>query len=304
MPLVENISNKRKFWFIDVGFIWKFIPFKTSDKRKHRVMYFVLTCIQPKYILSMNWMTTRESLYMVWTAKHQKSKFIVVQHGAYGGGVVRDISHKYTKCDFFLTWGSFFTEKFKRNNSLKKVSIIDFGNTIYNKLKRENFAYKDKKTNKILLLPTALKKGDLLHFYNLINRLKELDFQIVVKEHGKQGIEKDKNGNIKYPSIEGFTKITGQLYLTLEENDFDFIIADHSTALLDAIFFKNKVLYFDPKNNIKGYTTQYSKYLPNIFVDDYSTKSKNYFKDAIDIENQEALFANMVTLGNNNLEII
>jgi hypothetical protein len=90
----------------------------------------------------------------------------------------------------------------------------------------------------------------------------------------------------------------------LEENDFDFIIADHSTALLDAIFFKNKVLYFDPKNNIKGYTTQYSKYLPNIFADDYSNKSKNYFKDAIDIEKQEALFANMVTLGNNNLEII
>jgi hypothetical protein len=304
MPLVENTFNKRKFRFIDVGFIWKFIPFKTSDKRKHSVMHFILSCIQPKYIISMNWLTQRESLYMVWTAKHPKSKFIVLQHGAYVGGIVTDKPHKYTKCDIFLTWGSFFSKEFKRNNSLKKVNIIDFGNTIYNKVKRENFAYKDKKTNKILLLPTALNKGDLLHFYNLINRLKELDFQIVVKEHAKQGIEKDKNGIIKYPSIEGLTKITGPLYPILQNNDFDFIIADHSTALLDAIFFKNKVLYFDPKNNIKGYTTQYSKYLMNIFLDDYSNKGRNYFKEAIYIENQEALFANMVTLGNNNLEII
>jgi len=303
-PLVANLDNQKMFWFIEIGFIWRCIPFKTTDKRKHKIMYLILNCIHPKYILSMNWMTKRESLYKVWTANHPQSKFIVVQHGAYIGGIVMDIPHKYTKCDIFLTWGTFFVEQFTQNNSLKKVKILDFGNSIYNKLQRENFAYQENQSNKILLLPTALNKDSLFYFYYLINRLKKLDFQVVVKEHTLQGIQKDKNKITKYPSIEGLTKITGQLYSILQENDFDFIICDHSTALLDAIFFKNKVLYFDPKNNITGYTTQYSKYLTNIFADDYSNKSKNYFKETIDIESQEALFDNMVTLGNNQIRTI
>lgn len=298
LPLATNPINKQSYWFFDVNLIWKYIPFKNANKWKHRIMHVLLTSIQPKYILSMNWMTQRESLYMVWTAKHPPSKFVVIQHGAYAGGVVTDIPHKYTKCDVFLTWGPFFVEQFTQYNSLKKVKILDFGNTIYNKLNRENFAYQENQTNKILLLPTALNKDSLVYFYNLTNRLKKLDFQLVVKEHAFQGIQ---NRTIKYPSIEGLTKITGQLYSILQENDFDFIIADHSTALLDAVFFKNKVLYFDPKNKSKGYTTQYSKYLTNIFADDYSNKGQNYFKEAIDIENQEALFANMVTLGNNKM---
>jgi len=90
----------------------------------------------------------------------------------------------------------------------------------------------------------------------------------------------------------------------LEENDFDLIIADHSTALLDAIFFKNKVLYLILKIYQGIYNSIFKVFTQYFTSDHYSTKSKNYFKDAIDIENQEALFTNMVTLGNNNLEII
>ena len=56
------------------------------------------------------------------------------------------------------------------------------------------------------------------------------------------------------------------------------------------------------KNNIKRYTIQYLNYLTNIFANDYSNKGQNYFKEAIDIENQKALFANMVTLGNNQIK--
>lgn len=298
-PLVTNGFNRKKFWFIPIGIIWKYIPFKTSDKRKHRIMYFLLNCIHPKYILSMNWQSQRESLYKVWTNRNSNSKFIVVQHGAYVGGIVTDIPHKFTKCDIFLTWGSYFVEQFKAYNSLKKVEIVNFGNPIYNMYDRENFEYKDNNSNKVLIIPTALDKNDILHFYELLKRLKDVGFQVVVKEHNKQGKEKDINDNLKYPSIEGVNKITGELYSILKDNDYDFIISDHSSSLLDTIFFKNKVIYFDPNNNTKGYTTNYSKYLTNLYLNDLNSMNKHSFYELVDLENQELLFGNMITTGTN-----
>lgn len=301
-PLVSNGHNRRKYWFIDVGFLWRCIPFKTSDKRKHKIMYFLLNCVQPKYILSMNWLSKRESLYKVWTARNKGSKFIVVQHGAYVGGVVTDVPHKYIRCDIFLTWGPYFVEQFKAYNSLKKLDIVNFGNTIYNTYNRNTIAYRDANSNKVLLLPTALNETDTIPFYELISWLKQLNYEIVVKPHNKQGKEKDQNGVLKYPIIEGVKLISGALYPTLHKNDFEFIIADHSSALLDAIFFKNKVIYFEPINKTKGFTTQYSKYLPNIFSEDYGKMNKNSISYLINIEKQEALFASMVSLSNNEID--
>ncbi|AWG23042.1 hypothetical protein FFWV33_16680 [Flavobacterium faecale] len=301
-PLAKNSSNKKNYYFFDIGLIWRYIPFKTSDKKKHKIMYFILSCIQPKYIISMNWQTQRESLYKVWTAKRNNSKFIVIQHGVYVGGTVTDVPHKYTKCDIFLTWGPYFTTEFSKFNSLKKVEVFNFGNSIYNNFNRDNYKYKSTRTNKILILPTALDAKNILYVNVLIKKLQELKFEVFVKEHGKQGVEKDRNGLLKYPNIEAVTKITGQLYSILQNNDYDFIIADHSSSLLDAIFFKNKVLYCDPNNKSNGYTTQYSKYLANVFLDNYSLKYKNYFEDLLNISNQEALLAEMISTGNNELD--
>lgn len=250
----------------------------------------------------MNWQSKRESLYKVWTANHANSSFIVIQHGSYVGGVVTDIPHQYTKCDVFLTWGSFFTEEFIKKNSRKNVRIVNFGNPIYNQYNRAHFTYKENRTHKILLLPTALDSNDLIPFNVLLNKLKELQFYVVVKEHGKQGVEKDLSGRLKYPKIEGVTKSTGELYTILLKNDFDFIISDHSTALLDSVFFKNKVLYFDPNNHAKGYTTNYSKYLPNLFDQDLATCETNTFYDLLSIPNQEALFSNMIHSGDNAID--
>lgn len=302
MPIAKEPYNKQRYWFFDIGTIWKFIPFKTSDKRKHRIMYFLLNCIQPKYILSMNWISPRESLYMVWTAKNPKSKFIRVQHGSYAGGIPISPTAKYTKCNVFLVWGSYFVEQFNMYNSQKKVAIHNFGNPIYNTYNRDDFTYKNNKSNEVLLTPTALDKEDILPFNKLIQRLKDLGFQVVVKEHNKQGREKDENGVLKYPSIEGVDKVTGELYTILQNNTYDFIIADHSSALLDAIFFKNKVLYFDPNNKVKGYVTNYSKYLINLYTMDIEKINKETLYDAINIENQEALLANMITHGDNRLD--
>ena len=104
-PLADDADNKKYFVFWSLGNFWKCIPLKNKHKLKHRIMYVILSLLNPKYILSMNWISKRESLYKVWTAKNPKSKFVVVQHGGYVGGFVTDIPHRYTKCDDFLTWG-------------------------------------------------------------------------------------------------------------------------------------------------------------------------------------------------------
>lgn len=261
-------------------------------------MYVVLSCIQPKYIISMNWLTKRESLYMVWTAKHSKSKFIVMQHGAYVGGIVTDIPHKYTKCDIFLTWGRFFVEQFIANNKSKKVKIVNFGNSIYNEYNRTNYSYKEQISNKVLLVPTALDKINISILYSLIYRLKELSFEVEVKAHAYQGRT---NVGIEYPNFHGITLVKGQVYEILQKSDYEFVISDHSSSLLDAIFFKNKVLYFDPNNNSKGYITNYSNFLANLFEEDFTNIEKVDFYNLVNVEKQEALFDNMISRGNNEI---
>lgn len=304
MPIANHPLNKMKYWFVEVNLIWKYIPFKTTDKRKHKVMYVILSLITPKYIISMNWLSQRESLYKVWTKKKSSSKFIVVQHGAYVGGVVidEDIDHRYTKCDIFLTWGTYFVHQFNHYNGKKKVQLVNFGNTIYNNLNRAKYTYKNNKNNKILMLPTALDYENIKLFYSLLNKLKELKFDVFVKSHGKQGTELDANQTLKFPAMKGVTIIVSDLYTLLEDNDYDCIISDHSSSLLDAVFFKNKVLYFDPNNDTKSYKTNYSNYLINIFnlYNQIDTKDKMY--EAISIANQEALLSNMIHPGNNVLE--
>ena len=262
-------------------------------------MYVILSLLNPKYILSMNWISKRESLYKVWTAKNPKSKFIVVQHGGYVGGFVTDIPHRYTKCDVFLTWGPYFTQQFKGYNGLKNVEILSFGNPVYNAYNREVFNYKQSQTRKILLLPTALDEANAKHIYFLINKLKDLNFNVTLKEHAMQGTSKDAHGNLRFPSIEGVEKIQGNLYHLLQKNDFDLVICDHSSSLLDAIFFKNKVIYFDPNNKTKGYTTHYSKYLVNLFETQFESLTKEDFYHLLSIEQQEGLLNNMITMGSN-----
>ncbi len=267
-------------------------------------MYILLNVIKPRYILSMNWQSKRESLYMVWTSKYPKSKFLVIQHGSYVGGYVTDIAHRYAKCDVFLTWGSYFVSAFSKFNDRKKVKLVSFGNPIYNCFNREHYSYNTQLKNKVLLLPTALNNENLNYLYSLIEKFKSLNFEMVLKPHALQGNNYiNPDGTFKYPKIEGINQIKGALYPILQENDYDFIISDHSTSLLDAIFFKNKVLYFDPNNKVKGYITHYSHFLPNLFDEDFASLSKDRLYELLSIEKQEALFNDMIYLGNNEIDL-
>ncbi len=133
LPIINNPINKQKFVFINVMYLWRIFPLPGKYKLKFKIMYLILNIISPKYIIDINWVSKWESLYKVWTKKHQKSKFIVIQHGGYVGGIIKDNAHKYTKCDVFLTWSEYFTNLFKEYNKGKKTEIVTFGNTVYNK---------------------------------------------------------------------------------------------------------------------------------------------------------------------------
>lgn len=307
LPVINNKNNKKKYLFFNINFIWKLIPFKNSNKLKHRIMFFILNVVNPKYIISMNWISTRESLYMVWTKKNSNSKFIVIQHGLYLGGVLtKNISElKYTKCNIFFVWGDFFLRQFYFFNSKKNVKIIPFGNPIYNSFERINFNYKnDNNSNKVLFIPTALNKTDLEYFYILIQRIEQFGIKVYVKNHNKQGNnELNFQNEKKYPEIHNVNQIFGNLYDILKNNDFDFIISDHSSSLLDAIFFKNKVLYYDPNNKVKGYVTHYSHILPNLFDEDFTSLSKERLYELLSIEKQEKLLDSMIFKGNNIIDI-
>lgn len=296
--IIDNPNNRKDFIFINMVSLWKMIPIKNKFKIKSIIIYSLLNFINPKYILSTSWTSSRDRIYKLWTSRHSDSKFIVLHHGTYVGGIVLGKQYKYTNCDVFLTWGEYFTRMFKEFNQGKKVRIISFGNPVYNFHNRNNFSYKNHRTGKILLLPTAINKERIKPFYKLVAKLRSINFDILLKEHNFQG--RTKPDPAQYPEIEGVEKTNKNTYEMLAKNEFDFIISDYSTALLDAIFFKNKVIFFSPNSKHTEYTkNEYSRYLNNAFYYYERFINKDDWYCFVDVEAQEKLLSNMVHQGDN-----
>lgn len=297
-PIVNNPENKKHLIFFDPEIIWKMTAvFGKKSKLRYTTISLLLSFFSPKYILNINWLTKRDTLFYVWCKKSQKSKFVVMQHGSYVGGIVTDVHHRLAKCQIFLCWSEYFKSTFENFIFNKKnTKFIAFGNPVYNQYDRSLFNYNQAKSNTVLILPTALDRQLQFHYTELIQKLQSFGFQVYYKEHSQQ---QKIFGELPFK----INKIDGSLYEILQDNDYDFIIADHSSSLLDSIFFKNKVLYFDANNKIKGYTTNYSDYLLNLFDIIYTDIHKKSFYQLINIENQEALLANMIINGDNKLEV-
>lgn len=296
LPLVSDPKNRKAFFFLQVAHIWGLIPFKSSDKRKHKIMFVILSVLKPRYILGINWLSPRETLYKVWTKSHPRTKFVVVQHGAYVGGIVTEINHRYAKCDIFLTWGDYFTLIFREYNKGKRVEIISFGNPVYNLYSRENIKPKINHSSTVLLIP-SLVTNEMLPYYNkLIEKLKALGYFVYFKPHSFQK-------RSKYAMLTNVIEKKEVLRILLTENNFDFIISDISSALLDAIFFKNKVAFFDPSNAQKnGYVKNiYSTYLTNIYPACFHFENKEDFDCCFDLNAQENILSLMYKANNNSL---
>jgi alpha-glucosidase (family GH31 glycosyl hydrolase) len=165
---------------------------------------------------------------------------------------------------------------FQNYNKGKKVNIVNFGNPIYNSLDRNSFTYNKERITHILLLPTLIKSTAIQKEYiTLIEKIKDMGVNLTIKTHPMQS---------KYHNFERSLIIEKDIYQILKQKRFNLVISDNSTALLDAIFFKHRVLFFDPSEQ----NTVYSKYLQNI----YHSKRLETFNDLdvlVDIAAQEKL---------------
>lgn len=296
-PLI-NEENKKHFVFVNSILVWRLAPIPGKYKVKFRIVYLILTIINPKYIIDINWITKWQSLYIVWTKKHNNSKFIVIQHGGYVAGIVTDIAHRYAKCDIFLVWSEYYKKIFEEYNNGSKLNIVVFGNPVFNEIKRDRDNYKNNNSGKILLMPTAITSDKLKYYYNLVKKLKEIGFEVFFKGHNFQGKLR------QYPKIETVIMEERKTYDFLKLKDYEIIFSDTSSALIDAIFFRNKVLYFSPCINFdKDYKNNiYSEYLENIYdvIDDIN--SKDELLSYINIAKQEELLKRMIFLGDNKIK--
>lgn len=291
-PIINTI-NKQDYFFIPLKNVWILFSFFGRGKLRSKVFYVFLKIVNPKFILSVNWISKRQILYYLW-AKINNKDFIVVQHGSYVGGKITDNAHKYARCTKMLCWSEYFKLTFEENNIGKKVRFINFGNSVYNCLNRPKEYKEYKKTESILLLPTFMNDDDVFKDYLFfIKKLKKLNYKVTIKQH---------NFQIKNKPINGFNSINGNIYKLLSERNFDLIISDHSSALLDAIFFKNRVLYYNTSK--KNMSNIYSDYFHNLSELELNNLTNNTLESFLNISKQEELFEKLANGHTKNNKLI
>lgn len=280
-PLLNNF-NKHKFIFISANPIWKILTVLGNRKLRDKAVLLVLKVVNPVAILSMNWISNRQHVYFLF-AKQKKREFIVVQHGSYVGGIIKDEAHKFAKCTTMLCWSKFFTDTFTLLNPNTITKFINYGNPVYNMYNRATFTYNEAPIKNILCLPTYMKEEYVLkRFKKLYDKLLSLGYNVVVGEHSFQKrLNPLSNVNVSN---------TRSLEL-LKKNEFDLVISDHSSALLDAIFFKNKVLYFNA--HLENTENKYSEYLLNINTLKIEEITQDILLNTINIKDQELLFSEL-----------
>ena len=229
-PIIHNEYNRKEYIFISDYWMWRYVPFRSSSKWKYRIIYLILSFLSPHLILDINWINLKGGFYHLWAKKNRPSKFVVLQHGSYAGGIVTDIAHRYTHCDEFLTWGDYFTDYFEKANCHKSIKIKTFGNPVYNEVNRTDLNYPNlDDIKKVLIAPSAVPADRKREYISLLNNLAKTNLELWFKPHNMQ----EKTGGV-FDLPEAV-----QLY----EGDnlwahFDFLITDISSLLLDACYFK------------------------------------------------------------------
>lgn len=292
-PLVMDKRNRKRFIFIEASGFWKRIPFKSTNKNKYRVMSLILMLLSPAVILDINWISPYQRFYRVWARKTGR-RFVVLQHGSYIGGVITDRAHRFVHCDVLLTWGPYFTSLFSSVNSGKATKIVSFGNPVFNRLDRNAFRYRGNRNNTVLLAPSVVDQGRLPQWLAFYNYLTSRGYMVLLKEHKLQS----KFGG----PMREIPKTTENIYDVLLAQKYDLVITDHSSVLLDAIFFKNRCLLFSVPGDHKAFVdNQFTVFLPNLFDFFSGDGPLRDLYDFVDVDQQEMLFNNMVLCATNEL---
>lgn len=289
-----NEENRKNYVFFDPKLIWRFtFIFGRNSKLRYQVFAAFLNFLKPIAIIDINWITHLHTLYFVW-CKKKNSLFIVIQHGAYVAGVVTDKPHRIIKCNVFLVWSHYWKQMFEVLNEGKKFKCIVFGNPIYNIVNRSELLYNDKPGLKVLIAPTVLEGERYKKYHDLLDKLLNMGFEVYVKEHKYQ--------SRLYMSIEAEHKVDKNFLEIMQSQDFDLVITDISTAMLDIIYYKNRVIYYSPPGNLDAYTENvYSQFLNNLIFDIDSINCAEDIFNYVDIESQEKLLDFLVQRGNNKL---
>lgn len=292
-PLV-NETTKKNYAFLNPFLLWKVSAILgRNTKLRYQFVAGILTLIDPKSIIDINWTDKKHSLYFAW-CKRKGKKFIVLQHGIYYAGMVSDIREKYTNCTTHLVWGSHFKQLRERDNPGKNCEFIIYGNPVYNQYNRDNFSYKKQTGNDILVAISVIGGKRLKTLVGFLDKLEEVGFTVTIKEHNHQ--------SKKSIPISGYSKIEENLYDLLEKQRFDYVVTDVSSAMTDIIFFKNRAIYFSPEGSDYFHTHNvYEEYLVNLATREGFFTDKKDLLNQISIESQENLLNYLIeTKGTSN----
>ena len=300
LPIVEYNTNE--YYFINLITCWKLTyPLQLFINYKYRKIAFLwmLRYLNPLYILDVHWISDISKICWYYDRKFgKKKKFIVVQHGVYTGGKIkRSFNENFPYTNNFWVWSKFYQDNFfnifKEKNL--NINIKIFGNPVYNHINRELFAYQNiKEINRVLIAPTALNMEYAKCLKELISKLNELQIEVNLKFHNFQ--------NLSYFEEFKHLFVIDNAFDLIQSSDYEAIICDVSTLLLDTICFKKNVIYFQPILGIESFetTTVYDKYLENLF---YYFRNDNFgqgvLKKLINQEKQEDLFEFLAGSGNN-----
>ena len=167
------------------------------------------------------------------------------------------ISEKYIGCNTFLVWGEHFKKLVEGNNPGKAFDCIVFGNPVYNEVDRSQVSYKKDPGNRLLVAVSVIKCKRLEKLDRFLKQLNLAGFEVTVKEHNFQA-------RMSEP-INGFNKTNTGLYDLLLSQEYDIVLTDVSSSMLDTILLKNRAVYFSPEGENPVYTDNvYERFLDNV----------------------------------------
>lgn len=290
IPIIEE--NGKDFILIDFDRLWKYLRIfgKTNtSKLRAKVYWILLKILRPAIILDINWIGRVAMIHHIYS-KNNKVNLLVVQHGFYTGGYIsarfpENRLHKMARCTHFWIWSDCIRKEVTENHA----KILVKGNPIYNKYFRLRLSYKKlDKIQSVLILPTAFEMEDdskIDKLNSLIRELKQKGYSVSIKLHNQNIIRPDTSGAIL---LENF-----DIYKVLLNHEYDLIIADHSTTLLDAIYLNNLVAFC---NFHEAPNTLYEKFLGELNKSNIDFE----FKEIISLNRvkQQEQFINYLGLNN------
>lgn len=297
-------ENAKNYIFINFYNIWKLLYLiQIFFGLKHRKLWFLgfIKIIKPQFIFDVHWTSPVSQLCFFYDKKYgNKKTFVVIQHGVYTGGKIKisfEENHPWTYN--FWVWSDYYKSEFERifHNRNIEINIKVWGNPVYNQLNRDQFCYsKNEKIQKILIAPTELNQEFAQCFIQLIECLLNNKIEIVLKFHNFQNLD-------HFEKFKHLISFENSMEL-LKSQKFDLVICDVSTLLLDAIYYKCNVVFFQPILNAFYFegNTIYDLYLDNLFYKLIVEKiSSSELDKYLNWQKQEELYNHLIFNNSSNI---